>query len=79
MFKVGDLVIGTKDNPYTITNEHTVCIVTDIKMPPSEQPPRIEVAVYKDRPYTIEKDIAFPVEMSYFVLYRRKAKRNIEI
>lgn len=73
MFQVGNLVTGTIDNPYGITTEKTLCIVTEV----SESGDRIRVApVAGPRHMGSDLNHEFPVDRNYFELCSPKEFYN---
>ena len=69
MFKIGDLVIGTNNNPYTLTNKHTVMTVTGFNTKGTKD---LRVSI-KDGPSCG----VFNVESKYFTLYKQHTFKEL--
>ena len=61
MFRIGDLITGTDDNPYRVTNKYYIMEVTEV----SEDLITVIVPRYSE-------DCDFTVESKYFTLIKRK-------
>ena len=68
-FKVGDLVIGNKENTYNITSEGTICKVVEVDAVDREQVKVVVVSVNWDGE-VMEASVARWVTAKYFDLYK---------
>ena len=68
-FRVGDLVVGTQNSPYSVTNKYSICKVTYV----SDLPYRygdIEVKMLHNEKRKSRVGNIFKVNSEYFTLYR---------
>lgn len=64
MFKIGDLIIGNSDNPYTITGKGRVCVVVNTFNDEDCHQIEVQVGEVPD-----ECDLSYTVQERFFDLY----------